>query len=287
MTIRFNAFKRTLSVVLILVVAVSLSLIRPLRTNGVVVPPAFAAALLSALPAIGTVIGKLFASKPPTKDQAAAIKTLTAETEAGKAELAKYAKREQIVWRVVAASGRATTSVATMQEIAGNKLQLKDEELASLSDQYSYVKSGVESVVASKPDLSVFGADAPMLTAIRNLITDGPTLVTNIGNALKYNPDKTKANPQLLVLLQKNLGLMEQIFKQLNDATVTELEMVADGIAAASAPKPPAPTDKPAVKSAVDSVAASAFTGDLQGLDAPIEKQLRVLDESIKPIPMS
>jgi hypothetical protein len=240
------------------------------------------------LPSIGTVIGKIFGNKPPTKgDQATAITNLTKETEAGKAELTKYAQREQIVWRVVSASGRATTSVAAMQQISGNKLQLEPADMVNLNDQFSYVKSGVDSVVASKPNLSVFDSDAPMLTAIRNLITDGPTLVTNIGNALKYDPEKSKANPQLLVLLQKNLGLMEQIFKQVNDATVTELQMVADGIAAVSAPKQPAATDKQAIKSAADSVAGSAFLGNLKALDDPIGKQQRALEESIKPIPIT
>jgi hypothetical protein len=117
------------------------------------------------------------------------------------------------------------------------------------------------------------------------LTTDGPTLIGNIGNALKYNPDKE--NPQLLVLLQKNLGLMEQIFKQVNDATVTEIELVADGIAAVSAPKQPSPADKPAIKEASNAAAKSAFLGDVTVLDPSIQLERVVIEESIKPIPIT
>jgi len=275
---------RVTSVAFVLSLAVCLVLIGPSSTDAIVVPPTFVAALLSALPGVEAVVSKIFTTKTPTKDQKTAITTMTTDSNNAKAELAKYAAREQIVWKVVSATAHASNSVAVMQQIAGNKLQLSDAEVSQLNDEFGFVKGGVTSVVNSKPDLGVFGSDAPELTAIRNLISDGPTFVGNIENALKYSP--AKPNAELLVLLQKNLNLLGQVFKQLTDSTVTELEMVADGLAAASATKPPAPTDGPGIKKAGEDVSKVAF-GNVIALDVPILDQRRALEESVKPIPVS
>jgi hypothetical protein len=239
-------------------------------TKAVVVPPTFVSALLTALPGVETLVSKIFASKQPTKDQAAAIKTATTDSNNGKAQLKKYAVREEIIWRVVSASDEASSNAATMSQILGTKSQLSDSEVALLSDALGHVKGGVDNVVNSKPDLTAL--DGEELTRMTNLIQGGPTLVSNLEKALnKYSAKQP--DPTLVDLIRKNLDQLSTIFRQLNESTVTEIQMIAQGLAAASAPAPPAPTDKTGIKTATDKVAAEAF-GQLSFLDRPIEKYM-------------
>lgn len=272
MTIVFSAKKRVISVVIVLVLSVGVAMLKPSTTEAIPVPPTFVATLVQALPAIGTVVKNLFSptdkKTKPTPAQTAAINTMTKESEDAKKQLTGYAKREQIIWRIVTASSQTSRGVSVMIATASDKPELTEEEIADLNADLRFVKQGVNSVVASKPDLSLFGSDAVQLTAIQDLVMNAPPLVDNIAEDLKYNP--AKKNPALIKLLHKHLQQLDQIFTELDKATAAEIQMIADGLSAISAPAPPAPTDKNAIKAAAEKDTQSAF-GDVSALESQIK----------------
>jgi hypothetical protein len=272
MTIRFSVKKRVISVVSLLALSVGFAILEPPTTEAIPVPPTFLATLVQALPAIGTVVKTLFSptdkKAKPTPAQAAAINTLTKESEDAKKQLTSYAKREQIIWRIVTSSSQTSRGVSFMIAIASDKPDLTEEEIAELNAGLRFVKQGVNSVVASRPDLSLFGSDAVQLTAIQDLVMNAPPLVDNIAADLKYNP--AKKNPALIKLLHKHLQQLDQIFTELDKATAAEIQMIADGLSAVSAPTQPAPTDKNAIKAAAEKDTLSAF-GNVSALDSQIK----------------
>jgi hypothetical protein len=283
MKIDFNNKKRSISVGLVLALLAGLVLLKPSGTEAIPIPPTFVATLVQALPAIGTVVKNLFSptdkKTKPTPAQTAAITSMTKESEDGKKQLAAYAKREQVIWRIVTAPSQTSRGVSIMIAIASDKPDLTEDEIAELNADLTFIKQGVDSVVASKPDLSLFGSDAVQLTAIQDLVMNAPPLVVNISNDLKYNP--TKKNAMLIKLLHQHLQQLDRIFTDLDKATAAEIQMIADGLSAVSAPTPPAPTDKNAIKLLADKNTKSAF-GNVSALDSQIRLSTHELDEALQ-----
>jgi hypothetical protein len=273
MTIKFSSKKRFTSLTLVLVLSAGFFLLKPSNTAAVVVPPTFVAALVQALPEIGTVLGKLFNSADkkaakPTTAQTTAINQLKKESEDGKKQLATYSKREQVIWRIVTASSQTSRGVSDMMAVASDKPDLTDSDLAELNADLRFVKQGINSIVASKPEISLFGTDTLQSSAIEELLQNAPPLADNIAEDLKYSP--SKKNPELLKLLHRHLQELDRIFRELDKATAAEIQMIADGLSAVSALPQPAPTDKNAIKLASEKDARAAF-GDVSALDFQIQ----------------
>lgn len=275
--------KKVVAVASAILLSVGILLLQSTNTGAIVIPPTFAATLLQALPAIGTVVGKLFSptdkKAKPTTAQTAAINSLTKESEDGKKQLASYAKREQVIWRIVTASSQTSRGVSVMISTASDKADLTEEEVTELNADLKFIKQGVDSIVASKPNLSLFGSDTLQLTAIQDLVSNAPPLVENITDDLKYNP--AKKNPTLIKLLHKHLQQLDAIFTELDKATAAEIQMIADGLSAVSAPTPPAPTDKNAIKAAVDKDSIKAF-GNVSALDFQISLSNKDFKEALQ-----
>jgi hypothetical protein len=241
-------------------------------------PPGLAAVLLQALPTIGTVIGNLFKSKPKTTpEQDAAIKKMTQDSEEGKKKLLEYAKREQIVWRIVSASGLSTANVAAMKQITEFQTSLTKDQITDLNNRWPFVETGINAIVQSKPDTSVFDTSSLQVAAINRLLLNGVALDKSITAGLKYDPDKP--NLRLLQNLQTNLKTLDEIFQTLNDSTGAEIEMIADELSAVST-TPASASDPSAVKAAGKKVSQSAF-GNSQVLDQPIKESQAVLQNSL------
>lgn len=280
----WQAFRnRALSLLLTLALTLgTLSLFAP-KTEALVMLP-FVAALLKVLPSIPTILDKLKSDKKtkPTAEQTAAINKIQSDSENSKTDLAAYAVREQIVWRIVSASGYATTSVAKMIQISGNKSALTPGDIHSLSGELGYVKQGVDVIVKSDPKTSAFGTDALQITAIDNLLNLGPPTISDIEGDLKYDPKKPE-DASMVGSLQTHLQTLNNLFLGLNQATATEIKMLAEGLAAVSAPK--APKSDAEIKKASDDAAKKGFGGDsaaLTALDTQIAESTVALQRSVQ-----
>src|SRR5208337_4846907 len=109
-----GSFKRhTMAVVLIVTFTITFLVFQPSPTQAVV-PVGFVTTLLQALPAVGTVIGKLLGGKSPSSDQKKAITTLETTSNDGKKQLATYAQREQVIWRLVSSSSLISRAASGM-----------------------------------------------------------------------------------------------------------------------------------------------------------------------------
>lgn len=247
--------------------------------NAFVPPPGLAAALLKALPTIGTVVGNLFnpkAKKSPAQD--AAIKKMTQDSADGQKKLLEYAKRETIVWRIVSASGLATANVAAMRQITEFQTTLTKDQITDLNNRWPFVETGINAIVQSKPDVSVFDTNSLQVSAINRLLLNGVALDKSITSGLKYDPDKP--NPRLLQNLQTNLKTLDDIFQTLNDSTGAEIEMIANELSAV-ATTPSSAADPSAGKAAGKKVAQSAF-GNSEALDQPIQAMQTQLQTSLQ-----
>jgi hypothetical protein len=262
----------TVSIVLTVAVALVFVISEPSRTEALVVPPTFVAAILQALPAIGTVVGKLFnpTDKKPAKatpEQSAAITAMQKDSDKGKAQLVTYAQREQIVWRIVSASGGSTTNIASMLQIVSNQTKLDTGNIVDLNTQLGIVKTGVDSIVESKPVTNVFDDDAQELIAIDKVLKCGSYITDIQKNLDKY---EKKADPSYVRAIQTDLVALQGVFTLLSDGTAVEIKLLADGLAAISAPTPPDPKNPKAVKDTSDAVASTAF-GKVAALDAQMK----------------
>jgi hypothetical protein len=227
------------------------------------------AALLQALPTIGTVVGKLFTSadkkKQPTAEQNAAVTKMTADSEAAKKELATYAQREQVIWRLVSSSSQVSRGVSALIAATSDKATLTEAEVTQLGSISDFVKAGIDSIVKSGPKSSLFVPDSVQVTAIDDLLNKAPTLAANIEKDLKFS-SKPDVEAVLVKDLHTQLASLDNIFTELDKATAAEIQMIAVGLSAVSAPAPPKADDKKGVKEAADKTSEAAFH-DVNALD--------------------
>jgi hypothetical protein len=272
MTIGLSIRKRAISVALVVAMVVGFVLMRPSHTAAIPIPPTFVAALVQALPSIATVVGKLFnptdKKAKPTPTQKTAIDSMTSESKTGKDQLAVYAQREQVIWRLVSSSSQVSRGVSVMTAVVSDKTTLTEAEVADLNRDLTFIKAGVDSIVKSAPSSKLFVPDTVQVTAIEGLLTNAPPAVASIGEDLKYNKD-ADTEKALVKNLHKDLDDLDKVFKKLDEATAAEIEMIAEGLSAVSAPTQPAPTDKNAIKAAADVSAKAAF-GNVSALDLQI-----------------
>jgi hypothetical protein len=278
MTRKFRIERRAISLALVLVLATAFELTGPSSTDAIGPLLPFAAALIQALPAIETVVKKVIPGTPNPK-QTQAVNDLNTAASKGKLDLALYAQRQQIVWRITKVSNHAAGGIAAMIQIAGAKTALTAAEVSQLNRQLSAVDATIKSIVDSKPEPEkVFTTDAELFTALQDLLDRGPRLVSTIKDELKYNPKDP--NPQLVSDLHQDLAVIDAIFQLLNRVTATEISMIASGLASVSATTPPAPTDKKGIKKASDDATAQVF-GNVAALDLQIQKSDALLEKSV------
>lgn len=199
--------------------------------EAIVPPPGLAVAVIQALPTIATVVSKLFGDKTP-KNQDTAIKQLGDDSTKGKATLAQYAQREQIVWKIVSAGSLSTNHLASMVGASANQTSLSEEQILALNKDWGFVTSGFSSIVDSKPDPKYFTSDTEEMRSINDLLLEGKAFNDAIGGLLKSYADKP--DQAKLQALQTDLQDFQKLFNAVLGSTATELEMIADEIAALS-----------------------------------------------------
>lgn len=235
--------------------------------EAIVPPPGLAAAVIQALPTIATVVKTMLGVKPG-KEQDAAIKGLTDTSDKGKANLAQYAQREQIVWRIVSAGSLSATHLAGMVGTSANQATLSPDQTRALDKDWKFVTSGFTAIVDAKPDPKYFTSDTEEMRSINDLLLQGKAFNEDITTLLKSYEDKP--DPGKLRALQTDLQEFQALFNGVLGATATELELIGDEIAALSI-TPTAPTDstkptkKKTAKQAGEDAAKQAF-GDPKGL---------------------
>jgi hypothetical protein len=144
------------------------------------------------------------------------------------------------------------------------------EDMANLSDEWSHVTETLDVIAKSKPDTSLFDADAQQIKAVNNIISADAALKTNISAQLKYDPDKP--NAALLTKLRANIGILAARFQDLNDDTAIELKIVADSLAVVSKSTQPAQSDPKTIKAAIDGSTQEVFKGNLGTLNQEFDK---------------
>jgi hypothetical protein len=284
MTIGFRTKKRAIPLALTLVVAGGLVVATPIHTDAVVVPPTFVATLLKALPTIGSVIGNLFSptdkKKTATPAQKTAIDTMTAQSDAGKKELATYAQREQVIWRLVSSSSQVSRGVSALTAATKDKSVLTEPETTTLTSMADFINAGIESIVKAAPKSSLFVPDSVQVTAIDDLLDHAPAIAASIQKDLKFSA-KQDVETALVKDLHAQLAALDKIFAELDKATAAEIQMIAVGLAAVSEPNPPKADDKQGVKAAADKNAAAAF-GNVSILDHQIRLANQDFDEALQ-----
>ncbi len=281
MTIQPVIKTRIISVALLVIMSLGYVLLRPSTTQAIV-PPTFAAAILQALPGVETLVGKLFPTADKkakkTEDQKATIAKMTTDSEDAKKQLATYAQREQVIWRLVASSGQVSRGVSALVSATTDKTTLTEAEATQLDSISDLVTAGIQTIVKSDPHSKLFEPDALQVSAIDDLLEKAPTLAASVSKDLKYSA-KPAVEAVLVKDLHTQLTRLDNIFAALDRATAAEIQMIADGLSAVSAPAPPKSDDKKGIKAASDAASSGAFTNVLV-LDNKLSN--RDLDEALE-----
>jgi hypothetical protein len=192
------------------------------------------ASILTALPAIGTIVGKLFnpapASNSPTGQKISQIKTSTSD---GLKQVGTYAQREKTLWVIVAASDKAIVSMATMNYIAQNKPTLTESDINVLRSQFwPDVKQALDAIKSAVQDPTIFGPDQSQVDKITDIVDAD----TALKDKLETQFFRTFPHDAAVIAgIRQNTNELAGRFDNLLIATRDELDMIAKGLAEVAA----------------------------------------------------
>lgn len=208
----------------------ALCVLVPLSPARAATTVSLADSILSALPPIATIVKSLFApNTDATKTQKVDKAATQMESNATSAlkNIGTYAQREQILSKVVAASGKASVSITTLDYLFSNQ-KLSDATITLLGTQeWQNVKIALNSIAQAAPDPTVFGNDSEQINAINDM-RDANDVIKQQLDLQFYQVNRST---EMVAAMRANISELAKRFNALRKAVSIELDLVAKNLA--------------------------------------------------------